>query len=133
MNYSPGEIADKLTITCLKMIFSDDKFIHVRFQTEVKKLMKEWKAFLPRSNHWDYLFTLQSANLSIWRLESDIRNGNLKDLEEIGRRAIRIRELNRTRISLKNEIDKDYGIPPEVKIDHVSEKRNNDDYDPTAD
>jgi hypothetical protein len=56
-------------------------------------------------------------------MESDIRKG-LDDnlgLEEIGRRAIKIRETNKIRVSIKNEISrKTKSGFEDVKINHIS-------------
>jgi len=57
-------------------------------------------------------------------LESEIRRGKEKELglEEVGKRAIDIREFNKKRISIKNEI---VGLTHsgfrDVKMNHASE------------
>jgi len=57
-------------------------------------------------------------------LESDIRGGkeNLLGLEEVGRRAIMIRDLNKKRVALRNKIIEETGIGfKDVKVNHASE------------
>jgi len=59
----------------------------------------------------------------IWNLESDLRNGveQKLGLEEIGRRAILIRDFNAKRIQLKNTIAELLECPVrEIKKDHLS-------------
>jgi hypothetical protein len=67
---------------------------------------------------------LKSIHETIWGLESDLKSGleaNLS-LEEIGRRAILIRDHNNKRISVKNLIAEKLGCAVrEVKHDHLSE------------
>lgn len=67
---------------------------------------------------------LLQHNGDIWLLESDIRLGkeNELGLEEVGRRAIKIREINKLRIDVKNKINSHYkeGFV-EFKVNHASE------------
>ena len=67
---------------------------------------------------------LYEVNGKIWDLEADIRKGKEGELglEEVGRRAIEIRNLNKTRISIKNEITEVTGSGfKDVKVNHASE------------
>jgi hypothetical protein len=63
---------------------------------------------------------LMEANAKVWVLESAIRNGNDMPPEEVGRRAIEIREHNKLRVAAKREIDVLYNQTPDVKVDHAS-------------
>lgn len=69
---------------------------------------------------------LAIINLRIALLESDIRSakeGTL-GLEEVGRRALQIRDLNRERVALKNALNEfDPASFREVKVAHASEAR----------
>ena len=70
------------------------------------------------------LLELEQIHNSIWNLESDLKNGveYQHSLEEIGRRAIDIRDLNNQRIKLKNEMAELLGCSVrEIKKDHLSE------------
>jgi len=69
-----------------------------------------------------YVFDLIEANSKIWILESDIRNGKDMPLEEVGRRALQIRDINRMRIEAKNKINEIFGDYQEIKINHASER-----------
>jgi hypothetical protein len=67
---------------------------------------------------------LYNIHLQIWDLESLLKSGRESELplEEIGRRAIEIRNLNNKRIILKNTIAEKLGCPVrEIKQDHLSE------------
>jgi len=62
----------------------------------------------------------------IWLLESDIRQGKEKELglEEVGRRALAIRDLNKQRIAYKNAINESFdkkNALKEIKVNHRSE------------
>lgn len=80
---------------------------------------------------------LMEANAKTWENESAIRNEYLQDpannckmrtgkerpmsLEEIGKRALAIREHNKQRVAAKAKIDQLFGQLPDRKIDHASE------------
>lgn len=66
---------------------------------------------------------LKDINGKIWDLESDIRKGKEAELglEEVGRRAITIREFNKIRVGYKNEMVKIYEEGFEdIKMNHAS-------------
>jgi len=70
-----------------------------------------------------YLQKLYEVNSKIWDMESDIRNGLDEELglDEIGRRAIKIRETNKVRVSIKNEIvKKSKSGFEDVKMNHIA-------------
>ena len=72
----------------------------------------------------DELEQLYNIHESIWNLESALKSGfeHQLTLEEIGRRAIQIRNLNNQRIQLKNTMAEKFGCSVrEVKQDHLSE------------
>lgn len=67
---------------------------------------------------------LQSVHNSIWELEKELKAGqeHKLSLEEIGRRAIEIRNLNNKRIQLKNQMAETLNCPVrEIKKEHASE------------
>lgn len=67
---------------------------------------------------------LKDIHRRIWSLESELKTGREHELplEEIGRRAIAIRDLNNSRINLKNTIAERLNDPVrEIKKDHLSE------------
>lgn len=68
--------------------------------------------------------TLKQIHNEIWSLESELKSGHEDQLslEEIGRRAIAIRNKNNERIKIKNEIADTLGDSvKEIKKDHLSE------------
>jgi len=67
---------------------------------------------------------LLEVHSKIWDLEADIRNSvdNKMPLEEIGRRAIQIRDWNNKRIAIKNKASETVGSTiREIKRNHLSE------------
>lgn len=67
------------------------------------------------------IIRLAQTNLSIWDLEHSVRNaaeGSIS-LAEVGRRAIMIRNTNKTRIEQKNILDQKVRV--EEKMKHLSE------------
>ncbi len=72
----------------------------------------------------EWLDSLYYINGSVWHLEADIRQGKEAQLglEEVGRRAILIRDWNKKRIAVKNLIAQETGLGfKEIKINHASE------------
>ena len=70
-----------------------------------------------------YIDKLITINGEIWDLESDIRKGKEGELglEEVGRRAIKIREFNKIRVGYKNIIVETFGEGyKDVKMNHAS-------------
>jgi hypothetical protein len=62
----------------------------------------------------------------IWNLEWQLKSGveHLLELEEIGRRAIAIRDWNNKRITYKNSIAELFGLTlREIKTDHLSDSQ----------
>lgn len=71
----------------------------------------------------DWLDRLYEVNSNCWDLEADIRQKKegILGLEEVGRRAILIRDINRQRIAIKNLITKEIGFGfLEIKTNHIS-------------
>ena len=67
---------------------------------------------------------LYDIHKSIWNLEAELKSGREKNLalEEIGRRAIEIRDWNHQRIELKNAMANKLGCQvKEIKKDHLSQ------------
>jgi hypothetical protein len=88
---------------------------------ELQELNNEMKNYEGLEEYIDKLYDI---NGQIWDLESDIRkeNEHILGLEEVGRRAIKIRNLNNIRIGYKNEINSKYNEGfIETKINHGSE------------
>jgi hypothetical protein len=67
---------------------------------------------------------LKRIHNEIWNLEAELKSGREAELalEEIGRRAIAIRDHNNKRVALKNTIAEKLNCPVrEIKQDHLSE------------
>jgi L-lactate utilization protein LutC len=67
---------------------------------------------------------LETIHDTIWELEKELKSGREQELslEEIGRRAIAIRDHNNRRIKYKNLLAERVGCPVrEIKKDHLSE------------
>jgi hypothetical protein len=98
MNVSVAEMADRYSICRLKF---------ERVGDEVKPEMDTLESELKRYSDIDiYIAKLTAVNAKIWDLEADIRAGKegLLGLEEVGIRALKIRDLNKIRVSIKNEM-----------------------------
>lgn len=71
-----------------------------------------------------HLIDLEVIHNSIWDLESELKSNQEQNLslEEIGRRAVEIRNLNNKRIALKNQMAELLGCKVrEIKKDHLSQ------------
>lgn len=80
-----------------------------------------------------YFAKLYMVNSRIWDVEAEIRSGLDKQLglDEIGRRAIRVRNLNGVRARVKNEICQCFNESEylDTKVDHVSNLEIDVDFD----
>ena len=121
MEYPISDIVDRLSIVLLK----SRRISASKFADELLTLENAMKDFEFKNNVWleRNLIDLIDVNGRIWDLEADIRQGKegILGLEEVGRRALAIRDLNGKRIAYKNEIAKKVGGFEEVKKDHASE------------
>lgn len=111
-----SEIADRYSIALLKKARANaDNDIEI---DTLKFEIDQYQGVL------EYVEKLLDVNAKIWDLESDIRKGkeNELGLEEVGRRAIAIRGLNKIRVSYKNEMVKKYEEGFEdIKMNHASQ------------
>jgi len=114
MEMSLGEIADRYSIIKLKSERTD---------VDCKEEFDTLKNELNGDEIYAYVDQLYEVNGRIWDLESDIRKGKEGELglEEVGRRAIMIRDFNKERINIKNTINTIYKTGfIEKKINHAS-------------
>lgn len=115
-----SEILDRYSIAILKK-----ERANAENEKEIFDLNKEIENYKNMNEEIieNYIQKLIEINGQIWDLESDIRKGKegLLGLEEVGRRAIKIRENNKIRVTYKNEIveifEEGY---KDIKINHVS-------------
>lgn len=115
------ELLDRLVIVRLKAERIGDKEKEEELEFYNKELESYRKKGFIIKNEW--LKKLYEVNGKIWDLEADIRKGKEGELglEEVGRRAIEIRNLNKIRIGIKNEITEITGSGfKDVKVNHAS-------------
>lgn len=115
MEISIAEIADRYSIVKLKSERTD-----LDCNAELLALKNELDNI---QGIYEYVEQLYKTNGDIWDLESDIRKGKEGELgfEEVGRRAIKIRNFNGIRIEIKNTINAKYNSGFfETKVDHAS-------------
>jgi hypothetical protein len=116
MKMQISEVADRFSICKLKQERTD---LDVSEEIDAYKYeLREYNAIT------NWVSRLYEINGCIWDLESDIRKGKEKELglEEVGRRALLIRDWNNKRVAIKNEITEHYkdGFI-EIKKNHASE------------
>jgi hypothetical protein len=111
------ELVDRYTIAKLKFAKTNNNLEEVEFYNNQLKCYNLNSV----NNLIDELYQIHS---SIWTLEAELKSGresNL-DLNEIGKRAIEIRNWNNRRVSLKNQIAEIFNCPVrEIKKDHLSQ------------
>lgn len=122
MERDAGDIIDRWAIAKLKSerIGADESkkeyswFCRGIEELEAKYSQVDWTV---------YKHEILVIHANIWNLESGVRQGKLDDdLMEVGRLAIQIREWNKKRIALKNEINLSTGEGfQDIKKDHGSE------------
>ena len=118
-----GDIIDRYSIAILKV----QRIGLLENNKEMIMFEKGYRDFM--QNHQndqfyirDKLIQMITINSDIWNLESDVRKGALdSNVVEVGRRAIEIRKINATRVTLKNEVNKYFneGVQ-DVKKYHLS-------------
>ena len=117
--YPLPDLLDRISISKLKVERNGEQSCINEYNT----LIKEVDSYgFNESN--EYIEKLYEVNKKIWDLESDIRKCKEDELglEEVPRRAIQIRKINKERISIKNEIaNKSKSGFIDVKMNHGSE------------
>lgn len=117
LHVQPADILDRLSILLLHRLKGGD----------VEATGPEFLSFSQAAGGLtpvlEEFLVLVEVNGRIWDLESDIRKGRegLLGLEEIGQRALAIRDLNKRRIEAKNRIMIRLGGFVHVKTDHASQ------------
>ena len=115
-----GEILDRYSIAILKK-----ERASAENQQEIEDLTQEIESY--KETHEEFINEkvdkLIEINGMIWDLESDIRKGREGELglEEVGRRAIKIREFNKIRVGYKNDVVEVFGEGyKDIKMNHAS-------------
>jgi hypothetical protein len=121
------EVMDKLSILMLKsdrLPANDPSRASVEKERAFyEKVLDLYRAEgVPVKKEW--LEGMVEINGRCWDLEAAIRQGRDEELglEEVGRRALILRDLNKIRIERKNNIAKECGLDFfEIKVDHASQ------------
>ena len=92
-----SEIIDRYTITQLKSQRTDENVIVElnTYKNEIEKHQVDLSSYVER---------MYEINAKIWDTESDIRSGVNLPLEEIGKLALKVRDLNCIRNGIKAEV-----------------------------
>ncbi len=115
-----GEILDRYSIAVLKK-----ERANADNEIELNDLSQEIEVYKQKDSEFinHKINQLIEINGMIWDLESDIRKGKEGelDLEEVGRRAIKIREFNKIRVGYKNDVVEVFGEGyKDIKMNHAS-------------
>ena len=107
-----SEIIDRYTITKLKSERTNENV-----SEELRIYENELQEY--KINIDTYISRMYDINGKIWDTESDIRKGIKLPLEEIGRLALQVRDLNCERNSIKAEIVDEFSEGfKEIKINY---------------
>lgn len=128
MRYPLDELLDKSSIIQLKFERIDDLEDRSRWMNEIRDYSIAIGEYIgggacAYKQIKDWFNKLYEINGKIWDLEADIRKGKEGELglEEVGRRAIAIRNNNGGRIRIKGEIIETIGVGyKDIKINHAS-------------
>jgi len=117
------ELCDRLTIAQLKLErLPDDEIDKAGLQKQIEYYGTG--VDMTRSKLRRLILDLHEINGKMWDAEYAIRKGLDDDLglKEIGRRALKIRDLNRVRVAIKNQITELVGQPEfaDCKMNHAS-------------
>lgn len=116
---SLGDVIDKMTILARKLHFGEEDAYK-----ELDSCIKGLTAVGIPGEFVACVIRLTQMNFEVWNLENEIRRGGEDkfSLEEIGRRALKVRDYNRKRIQYKNEINQLSGLGfREFKTQHRSQ------------
>ena len=113
-----GELIDRHSILTRKIFFGEEDAIR-----EHRHLEKGLEAYGINGKVVTNAIRLAMMNFEIWNLENEIRKGgeDAYTLEEIGKRAVKIRDFNRKRVAYKNNLTAIDGGFREIKINHRSQ------------
>ena len=106
-----SEIIDRYTITLLKS---------QRTEEDVAEELNAYKKEIPEGDSVEiYINRMYEINGKIWDTEGDIRSGVDMPLEEVGRLALIVRDLNQIRNGIKGEIVDEFAEGfKEIKVNY---------------
>lgn len=118
INFPIIELVDRYSIAKLKFVKTGANKSELEFY---QQQLKKYNIFPIEQE----LSDLYQIHLQIWELEAELKSGTEENLplEEIGRRAIKIRDWNSKRVALKNCMAEKLGQGDiqEIKLDHLSQ------------
>ena len=117
-----AELIDRYSIMRLKVERIGDSYLNNELEVIRHSINKYKERGILVSEEW--IQKLYEINGKMWDLEYDIRKGKEGELglEEVGRRALLIRDLNKQRISVKNGIAEITGSGfNDIKMNNASE------------
>ena len=121
VNFPVLELMDRLCIARIKWEKTQAN------QEELDWYEREWKKFTASPEIESHIQRLTEIHKEIWNLEWQLKSGveHQLPLEEIGLRAIAIRNWNNKRLTVKNSAAKLLDCPVrEIKHDHLSDAQN---------
>ena len=106
-----SEIIDRYTITLLKS---------QRTEEDVAEELSAYKKEIPEGESVEiFINRMYEINGKIWNTEGDIRSGVDMPLEEVGRLALIVRDLNQIRNGIKGEIVDEFAEGfKEIKVNY---------------
>lgn len=118
--YNVGDLVDRLSILTRKIYFGEEIAISEHRYVEQQITQADLPGKLITN-----VIRLSQMNIEIWNLEHEMRKvaegPGAMSYEEVGRRAVKIRDLNRKRIEYKNMINDLVGnMFRETKVNHLS-------------
>jgi hypothetical protein len=136
MEYFLDDLIDRISILSVKKCKAFglekkefdtlDVWEELLWEAVIKKMYEKVASFeLKMTMVFDWRRRLVDVHNRIWDLEADIRAGKEGEigLEEVGKRAIQIRDLNRERVAIRNEIVEMVGEGfKDIKVNHGSMK-----------
>ena len=111
-----SEVADRYTIALLKQKNTDEDMFK-----EIDTYQDELRSY---PDIEPYIVRLLEVNSKIWKLEASLRAGKENEMMYvvIAETAVAIRNTNRERVAIKNEMVEKYGEGfKDIKINHVSQ------------
>ena len=120
VHYNVGDLIDRLSILTRKIYFGEEVAISEHRHIEQQLI----RAGLPGKLITNVI-RVTNMNVEIWNLEHELRKCGEGaapwPMEEVGRRAVKIRDLNRKRLEYKNLINDLVGSSfRETKVNHLS-------------
>lgn len=113
-----GDAIDRLSILTRKIQFGEEDAI-----SEHRYLERGLKAYGVDGKVITNSIRLALMNFEIWNLENELRKGGEDkfSMEEVGKKAIAIRNFNRKRVKYKNKLSEMTGGFKEMKVNHRSQ------------